>query len=146
MLTELIVDWVKHSFITKFNGISPNVYQKFKQSLMRDILGYRIFDGSLVQKMQVNGNRSLSVAKRIGFHSIPISCLLIRVSLQIITNAGFMQDAMAGESIEDESYNMVNWKLYSWVHKVRMLKMDTTITWLKESFLSILGFVFAFLL
>jgi len=36
-LSEIIVDWLKHAFITKFNQIKPNVYLKFRESLCRDL-------------------------------------------------------------------------------------------------------------
>ena len=35
--TEILVDWLKHAFITKFNLISPSVYSKFYDSLCRDL-------------------------------------------------------------------------------------------------------------
>ena len=34
---ELIVDWVKHSFITKFNKHSPELYEDYMEILSRDI-------------------------------------------------------------------------------------------------------------
>eukprot|EP00842_Homolaphlyctis_polyrhiza_P004478 jgi/Hompol1/5030/HPOL_000565-RA len=37
--TEILVDWLKHAFITKFNGIAPNIYSKFYDSLCRDLSG-----------------------------------------------------------------------------------------------------------
>jgi hypothetical protein len=48
MATEILVDWLKHSFIIKFNGISPSCYQLFRESLSRDLLGKKIVDGKLV--------------------------------------------------------------------------------------------------
>ena len=35
-LSEIIVDWLKHSFITKFNGIVPDVYPTFIDILCKD--------------------------------------------------------------------------------------------------------------
>lgn len=34
--SELFVDWLKHAFITKFNHITPSVYQRFFLHLCRD--------------------------------------------------------------------------------------------------------------
>ena len=36
-LTEIFVDWIKHGFITKFNGISPIEYQKYSYVLAKDL-------------------------------------------------------------------------------------------------------------
>lgn len=35
--SEVFVDWIKHAFITKFNAISPDVYQKYRAILSRDL-------------------------------------------------------------------------------------------------------------
>lgn len=34
--TEILVDWLKHSFITKLNTIHPDVYLRFMDALARD--------------------------------------------------------------------------------------------------------------
>ncbi|KAJ1548901.1 hypothetical protein HK405_013225, partial [Cladochytrium tenue] len=41
--TEILVDWLKHAFITKFNQIKPSVYARFSDSLCRDLLGGRAY-------------------------------------------------------------------------------------------------------
>ena len=35
--SEILVDWTKHAFITKFNDITPDVYQKYRAILSRDL-------------------------------------------------------------------------------------------------------------
>ncbi|KAJ3038433.1 hypothetical protein HDV00_000621 [Rhizophlyctis rosea] len=40
--TEVLVDWLKHAFITKFNQIKPGVYGRFRDSLCRDLVGGRV--------------------------------------------------------------------------------------------------------
>lgn len=37
LLSELIVDWLKHAFITKFNHIRPSVYERYTDVLCRDL-------------------------------------------------------------------------------------------------------------
>jgi hypothetical protein len=37
--SELLVDWLKHAFITKFNLIKPSIYQRFVDILCRDLAG-----------------------------------------------------------------------------------------------------------
>lgn len=34
--SEILVDWLKHSFITKFNHIHPDVYSKYMDTLCKD--------------------------------------------------------------------------------------------------------------
>lgn len=37
MLSETLVDWLKHAFITKFNHIRPSVYERYTDVLCRDL-------------------------------------------------------------------------------------------------------------
>jgi hypothetical protein len=39
--SEYIVDWIKHCFILKFNGIRADIYSKFTTILCHDILNSR---------------------------------------------------------------------------------------------------------
>ena len=41
MVAEMVIDWLKHAFVTKFNQISPNVYSKFITILCRDLTGWK---------------------------------------------------------------------------------------------------------
>lgn len=34
--SEMLVDWVKHSYINKFNNIKPNIYQRYLDVLAKD--------------------------------------------------------------------------------------------------------------
>lgn len=38
LMSEMIVDWLKHAFITKFNHIRPAVYGRFMDILCRDLV------------------------------------------------------------------------------------------------------------
>lgn len=37
MCSEMLVDWLKHAFITKFNHIRPSVYERYTDVLCRDL-------------------------------------------------------------------------------------------------------------
>ena len=37
MVSEMLVDWLKHAFITKFNHIRPSVYERYIDVLCRDL-------------------------------------------------------------------------------------------------------------
>ena len=43
MLSETLVDWLKHAFITKFNHIRPSVYQRYVDVLCRDLASMSSF-------------------------------------------------------------------------------------------------------
>jgi hypothetical protein len=152
-MTEFVVDWIKHSFIVKFNGILPDVYNRYRESLLRDILGFRLSEGILVEKRFVPGNRSPIVARRIGFLAFPISCLCIRVMLQVMENAGFIPETLAAESLEDVSPmegELGSWKLpfklHVWMSKVRRLQSDNSTLWLKDTFANVWGFLLIFIM
>lgn len=72
-LSEIIVDWIKHAFVTKFNRISPNAYQQFSAVICRDIVQVR--KNAAIRSIGGSG-----VAKRIGFVSLPLGALVVRMA------------------------------------------------------------------
>ncbi|KAH6574249.1 hypothetical protein BASA60_005636 [Batrachochytrium salamandrivorans] len=118
-ITEILVDWLKHAFITKFNGISPSVYERYRDSLCRDLLGETkkapaVTDDETMKMASVD--RSPIVARRIGFVSIPLSCLVIRVTiqtLQMITIHRTPQDKFKPDVFADRSGDdgIVGWQI-----------------------------------
>ncbi|KAJ3291526.1 hypothetical protein HK104_005989 [Borealophlyctis nickersoniae] len=110
--TEVLVDWLKHAFITKFNQIKPTVYGRFRDSLCRDLAGAKgrkgedIGEGGsrrgslLLEEEQSHMafvDQSPIVARRIGFVSIPLSCLVVRVATQTLQMLGYI-----GPPVHDE--------------------------------------------
>ncbi|KAJ3274562.1 hypothetical protein HDV01_002404 [Terramyces sp. JEL0728] len=124
--TEIMVDWIKHAFIVKFNGISPTVYQRYTESLCRDLLG---ISSTELNKRHVNQvDRSPIVAKRIGFVSIPLACLVIRVVIQIMGIVGIMPETLMEETWDnsDSPDEMIgSWrlpdKLNQWIKNASLL-------------------------
>ncbi|XP_070539868.1 transmembrane anterior posterior transformation protein 1 homolog [Ptychodera flava] len=76
LVAEVIVDWVKHAFITKFNEIPADVYQEYRASLAQDMVSSR-------QKDAFSDHSDL-VSRRMGFVPLPLSCLLFRTVWQSI--------------------------------------------------------------
>lgn len=77
LLSEVLVDWLKHAFITKFNHIHPEVYVRFVDALAKD------FDHGC-QETHTLVDQSPIVSRRIGFSAFPLTCLLIRILVQIV--------------------------------------------------------------
>ncbi|CAD5226505.1 unnamed protein product [Bursaphelenchus okinawaensis] len=75
-IAELIVDWLKHAFITKFNEISAEVYQDFTITLSFDVV--RAHEEATFTDF------SDVVSRRMGFIPVPIAIMLIRVISQSI--------------------------------------------------------------
>lgn len=69
---EVIVDWIKHAFVTKFNRISHRVYHQFSLVISDDIVKAR--KNSIVRS--IGGS---AVSKRVGFVSLPLAALVIRM-------------------------------------------------------------------
>ncbi|KAI1724016.1 eukaryotic membrane protein family domain-containing protein [Ditylenchus destructor] len=76
IIAELLVDWLKHCFITKFNEISAEVYQDFTITLAFDVVRSH--------EKHAFSDFSDQVSRRMGFIPIPISIMLIRVISQSI--------------------------------------------------------------
>ncbi|KAJ5902825.1 hypothetical protein N7495_003353 [Penicillium taxi] len=66
--SEILVDWLKHAFINKFNNYRPALYNKYLDVLAKDYYTNAFGDQNLT--------------RRIGLPVIPLSCLFFRVSVQ----------------------------------------------------------------
>jgi hypothetical protein len=66
--SEMVVDWLKHSYITKFNNTKPAIYGRFLDILSKDYYSNAFADQNLT--------------RRLGLPIIPLSCLFIRAAVQ----------------------------------------------------------------
>ncbi|KAK4119056.1 DUF747-domain-containing protein [Parathielavia appendiculata] len=67
--SEMIVDWIKHAYINKFNNIKPTFYGRILDILCKDYY--------------TNAFVTPSLTRRLGLPLLPLSCLFIRASVQI---------------------------------------------------------------
>jgi len=83
LVSEMLVDWLKHAFITKFNHIRPSVYERYTDVLCRDLAS-----GSAVGRRGARKHtyvdQSPLVARRLGFASLPLAVLAILIGSQSI--------------------------------------------------------------
>ncbi|KAK7045564.1 hypothetical protein VNI00_007396 [Paramarasmius palmivorus] len=84
MCSEMLVDWLKHAFITKFNHIRPSVYERYTDVLCRDLAS-----GSAVGRRGARKHtyvdQSPLVARRLGFASLPLAVLVVLIGSQSIS-------------------------------------------------------------
>ena len=66
--SEMLVDWLKHAYITKFNNVKPAIYGRFLDVLAKDYYSNAFADQNLT--------------RRLGLPVIPLACLFIRASVQ----------------------------------------------------------------
>ncbi len=66
--SEMLVDWIKHAYITKFNNTKPAIYGRFLDVLAKDYYSNAFVDQNLT--------------RRLGLPVIPLACLFIRASVQ----------------------------------------------------------------
>ncbi|KAN0068316.1 Eukaryotic membrane protein family domain containing protein [Elaphomyces granulatus] len=66
--SEMLVDWLKHAYINKFNNIRPAIYGRFLDVLAKDYYTNAFADQNLT--------------RRLGLPVISLSCLFFRVSVQ----------------------------------------------------------------
>ena len=78
---EVVADWIKHSFITKFNFLPARVYPEYSMLLAGDVTG--------IGHEGVNLDHSHAVVKRIGFAQIPLVCVLFRMCREAAKYAAF---------------------------------------------------------
>ncbi|KAF8499828.1 eukaryotic membrane protein family-domain-containing protein [Russula emetica] len=80
MISETLVDWLKHAFITKFNHIRPSVYERYKDVLCRDLAS----GSRLGARKHSYVDQSPVVARRLGFSSLPLAVLTILIGTQAV--------------------------------------------------------------
>jgi len=85
IFAEMICDWIKHSFITKFNFIKSSVYRDYSLILARDITG--------VGHEGVNIDHTHAVVKQLGFAQIPLICVMARYLTEAARYADILSDA-----------------------------------------------------
>lgn len=71
--SEILVDWIKHAYIIRFNRIKPSVYNKFTRILASDFVKSFTSDNFSKSINHINDHPNL-LTKRTGF---PISTVLI---------------------------------------------------------------------
>lgn len=70
LVVEVLIDWIKHAFITRFNEIPADVYTEYTISLAYDMTQTR-------QKHAFSDHSDL-VARRMGFIPFPLGVVLIK--------------------------------------------------------------------
>lgn len=88
MLAEMVIDWLKHAFITKFNQIPPSVYSKFITILCRDLTGWKNEDTIL--------DHTHHVSRRLGLVSLPLACVVLRMVSKALADAPFELTSVSG--------------------------------------------------
>ncbi|KAI0465881.1 DUF747-domain-containing protein [Xylaria cf. heliscus] len=66
---EMLVDWIKHAYINKFNNVKPTIYKRMLDILCKDYY--------------TNAFSAPSLTRRLGLPLLPLSCLFIRASFQV---------------------------------------------------------------
>ncbi|KAI2628216.1 DUF747-domain-containing protein [Xylaria nigripes] len=66
---EMLVDWIKHAYINKFNNVKPTIYRRMLDVLCRDYY--------------TNAFSAPSLTRRLGLPLLPLSSLFIRASFQV---------------------------------------------------------------
>ncbi|OQV25944.1 Transmembrane anterior posterior transformation protein 1 [Hypsibius exemplaris] len=75
IVSEIVVDWTKHAFITKFNEIPMTVYQDYTYSLAYDFATSQL-------ENDIFTDPSDAVVRRMGFVPIPLAIIVIRIVYQ----------------------------------------------------------------
>lgn len=71
---EVVVDWIKHAFVLKFNKISFRIYRQFGLVICDDVVRPR----SHAVARSIGGS---ALSKRIGFVALPLAALVVRMVL-----------------------------------------------------------------
>lgn len=81
LVAEMVVDWIKHAFITRFNELNLDVYKDYTTSLAYDVAQTR-------QRHAFSDHSDL-VARRMGFIPLPLGVVMTRVLISSIKIENF---------------------------------------------------------
>lgn len=76
---EVVVDWIKHAFITKFNAIDASCYDDFRYAICRDFLN--------CHKDKFIYDHSYTVTRRLGLSQIPLGVVFVRYITLALTSS-----------------------------------------------------------
>lgn len=71
LVAEILIDWFKHAFVTRFNEISHSVYHEYKLSLSYDLVASKL-------KSAFTDHSDL-ISRRMGFTPLPLTALVCRI-------------------------------------------------------------------
>ncbi|KAL7685356.1 putative Tapt1 family protein [Plasmopara halstedii] len=91
LVAEMVIDWLKHAFITKFNQLPPTMYSKFITILCRDLTGWKSEDTIL--------DHTHHVSKRLGLMSLPLACVVIRMVSKALTDVPITFFSLSGSFV-----------------------------------------------
>ena len=94
---EASADWIKHAFITKFNGIDSGVYDDYARILRKDVLSS--------QKDLIIQDRTFNIARRMGLSQIPLTCCFLRYMWLVFSTPAM---GMAMDSIDSKKWVLVS--------------------------------------
>ncbi|XP_054711485.1 transmembrane anterior posterior transformation protein 1 homolog [Uloborus diversus] len=81
IIAEILVDWTKHAFITRFNEITFEVYRDYTVSLSYDLASCKLKNAF--------ADHSDLISRRMGFIPLPLGALVLRVVSGSIPIVGF---------------------------------------------------------
>ncbi|RKP37087.1 eukaryotic membrane protein family-domain-containing protein, partial [Dimargaris cristalligena] len=82
--SEMLADWTKHAFITKFNQVRPEVYGRYTDILCRDLVAAEPSSRPPANQHRIRIERSLAVGNRMGLATLPLACIVIHNSIHIL--------------------------------------------------------------
>lgn len=77
LISEVVVDWFKHAFVTRFNEITCEVYREYTITLAYDLTSSKL--------NQAYADHSDLISRRMGFIPLPLAVLVIRVFASSVT-------------------------------------------------------------
>ena len=85
---ELVIDYVKHAFVAKFNRHETDVYTCYSAILSKDVTSHRY--------EQTTMDPTHTVVNRIGIGMLPLACVVFRVLGKQLTESQFQPFTLAG--------------------------------------------------
>ncbi|KAI9482002.1 eukaryotic membrane protein family-domain-containing protein [Coemansia mojavensis] len=117
MGSELLIDWIKHSFVTKLNWIRPEIYSHYIDVLSRDLACSRSGASSRISSTRPHlfVDQSSRVARRLGLAPLPMACMVILMLRQV---THMISSSRTLDSVSNGMFSLMNgwvrWAMAGW--------------------------------
>ncbi|ODV92715.1 hypothetical protein CANCADRAFT_20781 [Tortispora caseinolytica NRRL Y-17796] len=123
VMSEVFVDWLKHTYIAKFNDFRPYVYHRFLDVLCMDYIRHS-FSNKLV-------------SNRLGLSVMPLMCVFIRTAIPVyrsIILAAFNDETPVNDAVMGTYF--YSWFRWSTLGLIVILALSFFVTLLAKLILS----------
>lgn len=122
--SELIVDWLKHAYIAKFNNIRPRIYRKYLDVLAIDYASHAFADQILTKRMGLPVYPLVAVVSKMLLQSYKIMVEVKSAALAHSQTSSY--EEFVEESVQSDRFRYFLNRTWNWILSIRNANSTST--------------------